>query len=499
MPSLRLIRLSLHTFELWGIWAIEVLNYVVHNTPWRPEPWNACSRALSYALWAIQLWCFAQLQLSDPGSVPAGWEARAKAGEMVASVCPRSGRLVPPRARFSRRAGSVVLGLDHYCYWLGTPIGFGNRKFFVLFVGYSALFCAVGALHSTYELGWGAPARLGLPTLPEAIAARERPPPTELDLSREASVPEKLSAFLAWHFAPIVAVGHAIRLWARWLLEATAAAAGAAASAGAASSAAAASSSVGTPSWLYALAVTVPLNILASLLLGAMTIHQLVLVLLNRTTLAADDARYDVSPRENWCQVFGERALLWALPMFDVADSRAGADGVHWPESTRWIALNERSAAIRAAHLAAEGQQAGKAGRAAADEPPSGLRRRQDVRVRKPAATAAADAATAAEADGRWALGRHIRRTHASLEGTYTLLRALRTAALQWERRLFCGMMTIGWLRVLLRSMGMAAQSQSARRRQREHAEALAVVVESDAIGCDDPGADASGEQKKLA
>lgn len=39
--------------------------------------------------------------------------------------------------------------------------GFRNRKFFVLFVLYSAAFCTMGAAHSWYELLVLAPARLG--------------------------------------------------------------------------------------------------------------------------------------------------------------------------------------------------------------------------------------------------------------------------------------------------------------------------------------------------
>ena len=139
----QLARRSLCTPELIAVWLLEALNYTVHVLI-RPEPWNPASVAFGYALWALQLVCFAQLQLADAGGIPAGWDELAAAGVVPTSVCERTGRLVPPRARYCRRAGGVVLGLDHYCHWIGTPIGFGNRKLFVLFIGYSAFFCFVG-------------------------------------------------------------------------------------------------------------------------------------------------------------------------------------------------------------------------------------------------------------------------------------------------------------------------------------------------------------------
>ena len=153
---------------LTGIALLEALNYAV-NVVLRPEPWNAASVATGYALWAVQAACFVRLQLGDPGSAPAEWDALAADGSEQADLCTRTGRLVPMRARYCRRAGAVVLGLDHYCHWLGTPVGFGNRKLFILFVGYSAIFCAMGCAHSVHELLWATPARLDMPSLPAAL------------------------------------------------------------------------------------------------------------------------------------------------------------------------------------------------------------------------------------------------------------------------------------------------------------------------------------------
>ena len=108
------------THLLGVIWLIEALNYSVHVI-FRPEPWNAASVASGYAVWAVQLVSLAQCQLTDPGSVSDEWEAQAKAGAVPSTACKRSGHLLPPRARYVRRAGRVIVGFDHFCFWLGPP------------------------------------------------------------------------------------------------------------------------------------------------------------------------------------------------------------------------------------------------------------------------------------------------------------------------------------------------------------------------------------------
>ena len=99
--------------QLFAIWLLEALNYAVHVII-RPVPWNFVSVIIGYCLWAMQLVCLARLQLVDPGSIPRGWEALAASGEEPASVDGKSGRLVPARARYCRRADAVVLGVRRW-------------------------------------------------------------------------------------------------------------------------------------------------------------------------------------------------------------------------------------------------------------------------------------------------------------------------------------------------------------------------------------------------
>ena len=268
------------TYLLSVIWLIEALNYGVHVI-FRPEPWNAVSVITGYALWAVQLVSLARCQLTDPGGVSSEWEAQARAGSVPASTCKRSGHLLPPRARYVRRAGRVIVGFDHWCHWLGTPIGFRNRKFFILFVLYSAAFCTMGAVHSWAELLVLAPPRLG------------HSPWGWAEWFEHDGLGARSRVALDWLYALLArADGAGCGLYARAVLA------------------------------------TCAINPAGALLLGAMGFNQVLMVILNRTTLDAEQTRYDVGPRANWEQVFGQRPHLWPLPLYGAGP---GGNGVSWP------------------------------------------------------------------------------------------------------------------------------------------------------------------------
>ena len=63
----------------------------------------------------------------------------------VSTTCERSHELLPPRARFVGRVGEVILGLDHYCFYIGGPVGHRNRAHFLQFLAYAVLLCLFGA------------------------------------------------------------------------------------------------------------------------------------------------------------------------------------------------------------------------------------------------------------------------------------------------------------------------------------------------------------------
>ena len=102
---------------------------------------------------ALQALSFYRCRHTNPGTVTDEWLAAAAAGTVPASVCPRSGKLVPPGGLYVRRAGeSVILGFDHYCFWIGAPVGLRNRRHFILFTVYTGALAAIAAVHLAYEL-----------------------------------------------------------------------------------------------------------------------------------------------------------------------------------------------------------------------------------------------------------------------------------------------------------------------------------------------------------
>lgn len=113
---------------------------------------------------------FMRTVYDEPGTVPAAWVVGADEEEEASTLLPPSLPVLetkhdgsrricrkstpniykPDRAHFCRQLGRCVLKMDHFCPWTNSCIGFGNHKFFLLFVFYMTacdLFVVVSLAH----------------------------------------------------------------------------------------------------------------------------------------------------------------------------------------------------------------------------------------------------------------------------------------------------------------------------------------------------------------
>merc|ERR1712228_479761 len=66
--------------------------------------------------------------------------------------CGVTGLALPPRAQYDAVLDAVVLEYDHYCPFVNNAIGYGNYRYFVLFLAYMVVGCASVAVASIRSL-----------------------------------------------------------------------------------------------------------------------------------------------------------------------------------------------------------------------------------------------------------------------------------------------------------------------------------------------------------
>mmetsp|Transcript_15663 Transcript_15663/g.36701 ORF Transcript_15663/g.36701 Transcript_15663/m.36701 type:complete len:500 (-) Transcript_15663:74-1573(-) len=115
--------------------------------------WNSKVSILFHAFVFLVLASFVQATRTDPGGVPdsAAWRTEGqpppelkerKRQSEEARWCRKTGMYKPDRAHYCRVLKRPVLRMDHHCPWLGNTIGFGNHKYFFLFLLYANAACA---------------------------------------------------------------------------------------------------------------------------------------------------------------------------------------------------------------------------------------------------------------------------------------------------------------------------------------------------------------------
>ena len=267
------------------IWGLVAGNYLTHMLL-RPTMWRLSVIIAGHALLALQIASFVQVTRTHPGSPPAGWSS---GDARVTSVFDEHGRRVegvvdnlPPRSRYVRRLEEIVLGFDHFCWWIGVPIGWKNRKFFILFVLWSTALACFGFVLAVVDMNLLVPSPSSVQMMEQAMY--------------KAALPFGMPTM---HFMMLTL----------------------------------AMSELSTPELVHAcfLLIAAMANMVATLLLGIFGSWHVQMALRNRTSIVEPENEevYDVGTLSNWRQVMGRKWWLWALPLW--LDDAPHGDGTSWP------------------------------------------------------------------------------------------------------------------------------------------------------------------------
>ena len=97
----------------------------------------------------LALLCYYRAVVTDPGRIPdtADWREGGAAAAILERkrssgllrFCNKEKKYKPDRAHFCSPMERNVLKMDHYCPWLANCVGFGNHKYFFLFLLYATI------------------------------------------------------------------------------------------------------------------------------------------------------------------------------------------------------------------------------------------------------------------------------------------------------------------------------------------------------------------------
>ncbi|CAJ1404148.1 unnamed protein product [Effrenium voratum] len=98
-----------------------------------PSPYGLGVYVAAVALWLAS---FARVLITRPGQPKDFQDSLQHRGGGMCLYCQAQ---KPQRCRHCTKCGACVLRMDHHCPWLRQCIGYGNYKYFVMFIFYSAV------------------------------------------------------------------------------------------------------------------------------------------------------------------------------------------------------------------------------------------------------------------------------------------------------------------------------------------------------------------------
>jgi len=115
------------------------------------------------SFWVLTVWSFLRARYSDPGIVPARWQAfvvsagpalpiapaRKEWQPRKATMCMKCRFPRPERSHHCALCGVCVMRYDHHCPWINNCVGFYNHKFFIQLSVYAWLTGFLTLLPST--------------------------------------------------------------------------------------------------------------------------------------------------------------------------------------------------------------------------------------------------------------------------------------------------------------------------------------------------------------
>jgi len=67
-------------------------------------------------------------------------------------TCPVCLLMAPPRSHHCKICNCCVLKHDHHCFFTASCVGFNNQRYFVVFIFYTSVSCALAALLIAHHL-----------------------------------------------------------------------------------------------------------------------------------------------------------------------------------------------------------------------------------------------------------------------------------------------------------------------------------------------------------